>query len=116
MTGQGSSGKGSRMKEQAGEKLIIGGAEYSTRLTEKFRNRPSWRKPDQRRVESIIPGTIRKVMVREGEEVVEGTPLLILEAMKMRNEVRSPVHGVIKKIHIQEGEVVPKSHLLVELL
>jgi biotin carboxyl carrier protein len=54
-------------------------------------------------------------MAREGDEVAVGTPLLILEAMKMRNEVLSTVDGVVLKIHVREGEMVPKSHLLLEL-
>jgi biotin carboxyl carrier protein len=54
-------------------------------------------------------------MVKEGEQVEAGTPMLILEAMKMRNEILAPVNGVIRSIHVEEGEQVPKSHLLVEL-
>jgi biotin carboxyl carrier protein len=53
-------------------------------------------------------------MVKEGEEVTMGTPLLILEAMKMRNELLSPVNGVIRKIYVSEGDMVPKFHLLIE--
>jgi biotin carboxyl carrier protein len=97
------------------ETLEIGGAIYTTRLTSKFRNRKLWQKPDEKRIEAIIPGTIQKIMVREGDEVASGTPLLILEAMKMRNEVLSPFTGVIRKIHVSEGDMVPKSHLLVEM-
>ena len=67
------------------------------------------------RVTAFIPGTIQRIMVREGQKVSMGTPLLILEAMKMRNEVLSPVDGSVKKIHVREGEMVPKSHLLVEM-
>lgn len=97
------------------ESLEIGSAVYITRLTKKFRNRPLWTKPDEKRIEAIIPGNIQKIMAREGDEVSAGTPLLILEAMKMRNEVLSPINGVVKKIHVSEGEMVPKSHLLIEM-
>jgi biotin carboxyl carrier protein len=97
------------------ESLEIGSALYTTRLTSKFKNRALWQKPDEKRIEAIIPGTIQRIMVKEGEEVSAGTPLLILEAMKMRNEVLSPLDGVIIKIHISEGEMVPKSHLLIEM-
>ena len=97
------------------DSLEIGNAVYTTRLTKKFKNRQTWQRPDERRVEAFIPGTIQRIMAKEGQEVSTGTPLLILEAMKMRNEVLSPVKGVIKKIHVSEGEMVPKSHLLVEI-
>jgi biotin carboxyl carrier protein len=97
------------------ETLDIGGAIYATRLTSKFVNRKPWLKPDEKKIVAIIPGTIQKIMVREGDEVASGTPLLILEAMKMRNEVLSPFTGVVMKIHVSEGDMVPKSHLLVEM-
>ena len=97
------------------EELEIGNVVYPTRLTSKFRNRQNWQRPDERKVEAFIPGTIQKILVEEGEEVSPGTPLLILEAMKMRNEVRSSIHGKIRTIHMTEGEQVPKKHLLVEI-
>ena len=97
------------------ESLEIGNAVYTTRLTAKFKNRQIWQRPDERRVEAFIPGTIQRIMAEEGQKVSMGTPLLILEAMKMRNEVLSPVNGTIKKIHVSEGEMVPKLHLLVEI-
>ena len=96
------------------EELIIGSAAYQTRFTDKYRNRKTWSRPDERKVESFIPGTIQKVFVEEDLEVTPGTPLLILEAMKMRNQWLSPVGGIIKKIHVSEGDMVAKSQLLVE--
>lgn len=109
--------KSSKMGENGSlmESLEIGSATYITRLTAKFKNRELWQRPDENRVEAFIPGTIQSIMVEEGQEVKAGTPLLILEAMKMRNEVLSPLKGVIKKIYVREGEMVPKSHLLMEL-
>ncbi|MCK5134347.1 MAG: acetyl-CoA carboxylase biotin carboxyl carrier protein subunit [Bacteroidales bacterium] len=97
------------------EELEIGSAIYLTRLTTKFNNRKSWQRPDERMVQAVIPGTIHKIMVKEGAEVNLGTPLLILEAMKMRNKVLSPVQGVIRKIHVAEGEKVRKERLLLEI-
>ena len=64
--------------EPAMESLEIGGDLYITRLTSKFRNRQIWQKPDEKRIEAVIPGTIQKIMAKEGDEVVAGTPLLKL--------------------------------------
>ena len=97
------------------ENLEIGNVLYVTRLTSKFRHRKNWERPNLRMVKAVIPGTIQKIMVKVGEKVEAGTPMLILEAMKMRNEVLAPVEGVVRSIHVHEGEQVPKSHLLVEL-
>lgn len=96
------------------EELIIGGATYKTRLTAKFKNRMSWTQPDDRMVNAVIPGAIRRIIIKEGEEVAPGTPMLILEAMKMENLVLSPIHGIVKKIHVREGDMVSKFQLLLE--
>ena len=97
------------------EQLEIGNALYYTRLTSKFRSRLNWERPNEKVVKAIIPGTIQKIMVEVGDRVEAGFPMLILEAMKMRNEVLAPVGGVIKTINVSEGDLVPKSHLLLEL-
>jgi biotin carboxyl carrier protein len=103
------------IQEPSLEKLEIGNAIYTTRLTSKYKNRPIWKRPNERVVTAIIPGTIQRIMVKVGDKVEAGKPMLILEAMKMRNEVLAPVEGVIRAINVSEGEHVPKSHLLVEL-
>jgi biotin carboxyl carrier protein len=97
------------------ESLEIGSNIYTTRLTAKFKNREIWVKPDEKRIEAVIPGNIQRIMAKEGEEVMAGTPLLILEAMKMRNEVLAPLTGIVRKIHVSEGEMVPRAHLLIEM-
>lgn len=97
------------------EELEIGGAVYTTRLTAKFKNRKNWEPHDQSKILAVIPGTIQEVMVKEGDEVVAGESMLILEAMKMRNEIKAPRQGRIKKINVEQGEQVSKSYLLVEI-
>ena len=62
-----------------------------------------------------MPGMVLEVSVEAGEEVSEGTPLLILEAMKMENVIKSPGDGVIKAINVTKGEAVDKNYLLVEM-
>ena len=96
------------------EKLVIGGATYTTRLTNKFKNRKAWSRPDERKLNAVIPGAIKKIMVKEGATVTQATPLLILEAMKMENLVLSQMDGVIRKIYVSEGDQVSKSQLLLE--
>lgn len=95
--------------------LEIGNTRYLTRFTEKFRRRKTWESPEPEKLVPLIPGTVQKILVSEGMDVDQGTPLIILEAMKMRNELLSPVKGRIRKIHISEGEKVPRGKLLLEI-
>jgi biotin carboxyl carrier protein len=60
-----------------------------------------------------MPGMIIRFEVDEGEEVHEGDPLLILEAMKMENSINAPTSGTVKEIRFKEGESVKKGDVLV---
>ena len=57
-------------------------------------------------VTSSIPGKIVTVEVKQGDEVTEGQVVLILEAMKMQNEVQAPVSGTVISVNISEGEAI----------
>ena len=67
------------------------------------------------RVKPPMPGKIVSLQVEEGQEVQAGAVLLILEAMKMQNEITSPASGVIKKVHVKPGQNVEGKDVLVEL-
>jgi len=95
--------------------LVIDGTKYKTNLNAKFERRVKWKKADDHIIKAFIPGTILKVYVNKGDELKIGDRLLVLEAMKMRNQVVVPVSGKVKKINVTEGEVVPKGHLLIEI-
>ncbi|MBL7105777.1 MAG: biotin/lipoyl-binding protein, partial [Bacteroidales bacterium] len=56
------------------------------------------------------------IYVKKGKKVKEGDKLLILEAMKMKNDIVSPVNGTIKKINVKEGSRVTKKDILIELI
>ncbi|MCD6494168.1 MAG: biotin/lipoyl-binding protein [Archaeoglobaceae archaeon] len=70
-------------------------------------------KIDSNVVTAMLPGTIVKILVEVGEEVKVGQTLLILEAMKMENEVVSPKDGVVKEIKVKEGMRVETGDALV---
>ncbi|PLX16989.1 MAG: acetyl-CoA carboxylase biotin carboxyl carrier protein subunit [Marinilabiliales bacterium] len=91
------------------------GAKYKTLLTEKYKNRKRWEKPDLKKIKSLIPGTVIKVYVEEGQKVKEGDLMMVLEAMKMKNKIYFPMDGTVKKIYVKEEEKVPKDHLMIEL-
>lgn len=66
-------------------------------------------------VETPIPGSIFKILVNEGDQVNEGDVLLILEAMKMENEIVSPRDGVVESIAVDTGATVGMGDTLVIL-
>lgn len=62
---------------------------------------------------SGMPGKIVKVLVAEGDEVKAGTPLLVMEAMKMENEMKAPADVKITKLHVKPGDAVESGATLI---
>ena len=102
-------------KEKDFEELIIQGVIYKTTLTRKFKERVNWEAPNENMLYSINPGTIIDVFVKPRQKVQEGETLLLLEAMKMQNQVRMPFDGEIVKVHVKRDELVPNRHLMIEI-
>ena len=67
------------------------------------------------RVKAPIPGQITQVLVQLDEQVASGQPLMILEAMKMENEIRAPRSGRVKLMNVEPGRRVALSELLAEI-
>ena len=65
-------------------------------------------------IKAPMPGLILEINVKEGQEVKENDPLLILEAMKMENVINSPREGIIKSVEVKQGQTVDKNMLLIE--
>ncbi len=66
-------------------------------------------------VKSVMPGVVVKVLVSAGESVERDQPLLILEAMKMQNEIAAPHAGKVAAVHVREGQAVAGGAKLVSL-
>jgi biotin carboxyl carrier protein len=96
------------------KELVIQGSTYYTTFTRKYLRRQNWVKPDKKKVISFIPGTIRQVLVKPGENVKTDDKLLIIEAMKMMNTIQAPMTGKIKTVFVKEGDCLPKGTILVE--
>jgi pyruvate carboxylase subunit B len=62
-----------------------------------------------------MPGLVVRVNVKPGDQVEAGQPLVVMEAMKMENELRSTSAGIVKTIRIEPGAAVEKGAVLVEL-
>lgn len=66
-------------------------------------------------VKAPLPGSIFKLIVKEGDAVKEGDTLLIMEAMKMENNILAEESGTVKSIKIKEGDTVLQNDTLLEL-
>ncbi|MFY9311120.1 MAG: biotin/lipoyl-containing protein [Bacteroidia bacterium] len=64
-------------------------------------------------IKAPMPGLVLDLRVSEGDKVQKGDPVLVLEAMKMENIIKSPTDGTIKKINVKKGVAVEKNQVLV---
>lgn len=72
-------------------------------------------KSEKETVKAPMPGKIIDVHVREGSAVLRGESLLVLEAMKMQNEILSPVNGHVVRVNVKPEAIVMKDDVLVEI-
>ena len=70
---------------------------------------------DSGAVTSPMAGAIKAVLVKPGDSVKQGQPLVVLEAMKMENQITAPVVGTVKSVDVAVGESVQEGHVLVVL-
>jgi biotin carboxyl carrier protein len=66
-------------------------------------------------IKSPMPGRVVRVLVKDGDEVESGVPVIVVEAMKMENELGATRAGKIKKVHVAVGATVESGTLLVEI-
>lgn len=67
------------------------------------------------RIKAPIPGQITQVLAAVGDELALGEPLLVLEAMKMENEIRAPLAGRLKALNVSPGQRVALHEVLAEI-
>lgn len=66
-------------------------------------------------IRAPMPGLVLRVEVEEGQRVAAGAGVVVLEAMKMENEITTPGPGIVAKVHVQAGAAVEKGTPLVEI-
>ncbi len=91
--------------------VLVDGRNYHVNLVDERRFRvagaqSSAQLQGRQKVSVPMPGKVIAVLVAEGDEVEKGQGLVIVEAMKMENEVRSPVAGTVREVRVKPGEAV----------
>lgn len=70
---------------------------------------------DRNHVGATMPGSILEILVKRGDKVEKGQPLIITEAMKMETTIRSNEEGLVKNIYVADGDPIEVNDLLIEL-
>ena len=104
-------------RRDGGYRVLLRGQAIEVALTEASRGAVAARRAagGPARVQAPMPGKLVRVLVRAGEDVGAGQGLVVMEAMKMENELRSSSAGVVKAIRAELGTAVERGAVLVEL-
>lgn len=97
------------------QEIIVHSAIYQTSYTKKYINRKVWEEPNFNHIKSYIPGTVVDIFIKEGQKVGAGDSIMILDAMKMYNDIKMPFKGKILKINIIKGQKIPKNFVMIEI-
>lgn len=110
------------VREDAAEKtftISVNGNKYQLGVKDKFDellkslgmdNMSSGKVND---IKAPMPGLVLDIRIAEGDVVKKGDPIIVLEAMKMENILKSPADGTIKKINVKKGVAVEKNQVLI---
>ena len=93
--------------------FVIDGIEFAIDAPKRTRSKS--KAQDLGQMKSPMPGKILKIFVQAGDEVKAGTPILVMEAMKMEHTIKASKAGKIEKIHFKEGDQVQGGVELVKL-
>ena len=112
--------------------IDVNGTEYNVELHHEVKNtktprivrREVIKKPGEGEIKKVsgsnkvvapLPGNIFKILVNVGDTIGKGDNLLIMEAMKMENDIKAEKNGVITAIKIKEGDAVLQGDVLIEM-
>jgi biotin carboxyl carrier protein len=105
--------------EEKKPKIRVNGLAYDTELIDKYDDlvkslgMEKFTKVEIKELKSPMPGLVIKLDVKVGDMIAKGDPIMILEAMKMENVIKSRGDGKIAQVHVKEGQAVEKNELLV---
>ena len=97
--------------------LHTGLAEYQAQVSDprawRGRRHASLEAEGRQQITAPMPGKVVRVLVKQGDAVEAGQGLLVVEAMKMQNEIRSPKRGKVEKLLVKDGQAVNAGEVLV---
>ena len=100
-----------------GARISIGGRNYAVTRPDLDADRPATAaRGGSGRLDAPMPGSIVAVHVSAGDRVRAGQPVVVLESMKMHNEIAAPIDGVVKHVGCKPGDQVAFGHVLAEIV
>ncbi len=103
-------------------RIVVDGVEYDVEIMDEVDQMVAKLGMDQlsqaviRDIKAPMPGLILDILVKPGQDIKAGDPLLILEAMKMENVIKAPADSTVKELNKKKGDSVDKGEILISML
>ena len=101
--------------QEAGDEIFVHSSSGSLTIHRRPRHPPTSHAMHRETANSPMPGQVLRVLVREGQQVKTGDSLVVVEAMKMEQTIRTTIDGVVKSILVVKGQVVAPGQTLVQI-
>ena len=108
-------GKNYAVKLEGENKATVNGKTYDINVKAGIESKAAASSGSGEEVKAGLPGNVLRIEVSEGDEVAEGDVLLVVEAMKMETEIKSPKAGVVQSVLVAQGDKVVSGQVLVTL-
>lgn len=101
-------------------RILVNGEEYVTEVIDEqiqklIKATPEATHKKEVTITAQMPGLIIEVEVKEGDKITAGQGLIVVEAMKMQNEMNAPRDGIVKKVYVQKGQTVNNRDILIAI-
>jgi biotin carboxyl carrier protein len=101
--------------EEKTEQLLVDDTDYETEVPEGYTGKGKEEAAKSGEIRAVIPGVIIEVRVRKDQKVAEGDVVIVLEAMKMYNDIETDSDGTVNEILVAEGDKVAKGQVMIRL-
>ena len=108
-------GKNFNIKFENDNKATVNGKTYDIDIKEGVKTPSSSSTGEVKEVKAALPGNVLRIEANVGDTVNENDVLLVVEAMKMETEIKSPFSGVVKSILVEQGDQIQTGQVLFEV-
>ena len=95
--------------------ILVDDTRYETEVPESYNRKGKKEAVNPGDIRAIIPGVIVEVKVRKGQKVATGDVVIVLEAMKMYNDIEAESDGTVAEILVSKGDKVAKGRMMIRL-
>ena len=105
-----------QMMEEKKQHLLVDDTLYETEVPERYIRKAKKETAVPGYMRAVIPGVIVDIKVQKGQKIISGDVVIVLEAMKMYNDIEAETDGTIAEVMVSKGDKVAKGQIMIRLV